>query len=638
MDIKEKGQKIQEPQENKIMLIDGNSLLFRAFYALPLLNTKEGIYTNGVYGFMTMFNRVMKMEAPTHVVVALDKERKSFRNEIYGDYKGHRSNAPEELAGQFSLLREVMSAAGIPWIEAEGFEADDIIGTLSALSEQRGMKCVIVTGDADALQLVSPEVSVLMTKKGISAVELFTPREVKEKWEVDPPNMIDIKALMGDSSDNIPGVPGIGPKTAVNLLKEFHDIENLYNNLNQVKNAKLKEKLSTYKDQAFLSYSLARIDRHIELDCKLENMRCKIPDEYKLRDLYGRLEFTSLLKKLPLPENDENEALKPPDNATIVLEDREAVTKLAAECVGEETAVFLEADNVHPMWATVSDIFIELREKVYSIHIGADGQERWGWARSFFENDNIKKYTHNAKFIQVLLLRHGIKLQGIAGDTMLLAYVDDPAFNCDQLSNTIYKYTQKQIPLQRPDLKVLNLKTLYNKILEQIDESLKKLYLEVEMPLSSCLAHMEFAGIKVERDVLQKLSRELAEGILQSEEYIFKMAGRAFNISSPKQLGEVLFEDLGLRKIKKTKTGYSTGAEVLEELFFDHDIIKPIIDYRLLSKLKSTYVDALQNLIHPDSGRVHTIFKQAQTTTGRLSSIEPNLQNIPARMEEGRKI
>jgi DNA polymerase-1 len=245
---------------------------------------------------------------------------------------------------------------------------------------------------------------------------------------------------------------------------------------------------------------------------------------------------------------------------------------------------------------------------------------------------------HNAKFIQVLLLRQGIDLQGAVGDTMLLAYVDDPAFNGDLLSNTIYKYSKKQVPLQRPDLQVLNLRALHNEIFEQINEGLQKLYFEVEMPLSSCLAHMEFSGIKVEGNVLKDLSRDLAEGILKNEEIIFKLAQQEFNISSPKQLGEVLFEDLGLRKIKKTKTGYSTGAEVLEELFFDHDIIKPIIDYRLLSKLKSTYVDALQKLIHPDSGRVHTIFKQAQTTTGRLSSIEPNLQNIPTRMEEGRKI
>ncbi|MDR1159762.1 MAG: DNA polymerase I, partial [Syntrophomonadaceae bacterium] len=364
MSVKEKEDHFQKTPPNKIMLIDGNSLLFRAFYALPLLSTREGIYTNGVYGFMTMFNRVIEMEAPTHVMVALDKERKSFRNELYKDYKGHRSSAPEELAGQFSLLREVMSASGIPWLEAEGFEADDIIGTLSAWGEQQGMECVIITGDADAFQLVSAKVSVLMTKKGISTVELFTPKEVKEKWEVDPPNMIDIKALMGDNSDNIPGVPGIGPKTAISLLKQFHDIENLYNNLDELTNAKLKEKLSTYKEQAFLSYDLAKIDRHIELNCELENMRRKIPDEQKLRDLYIRLEFTSLLKKLSLPENDENEALRIPDHTAIVLEDREAVAKLTSECMGKETAVFLDADNVHPMWAKVSDVFIELNEEV----------------------------------------------------------------------------------------------------------------------------------------------------------------------------------------------------------------------------------------------------------------------------------
>lgn len=627
-------------RKKKVMLIDGNSLLFRAFYALPLLQTKEGIFTNGVYGFLTMFNRVMEQEQPTHVLVALDKERASFRNEIYDAYKGHRSNAPDELVGQFALLREVLTVAGIPWLEVGGYEADDIIGTLSAYSEKQEVDCIIVTGDGDALQLVSEKVSVLMTRKGITSVERYTPETVREKWEVDPPYMIDIKALMGDSSDNIPGVPGIGPKTAIKLIKEFKDITSLYEHIDRVSNQKQQGKLTDYKEQAFLSYQLAAIDRKMDLPFGMEGMCPKEPDRQQLAALYKKLEFHSFLKKMAAEAAIEPELVLVPVQETdvTVLYDQERALELTQFCSGKKIGLYLAVDNIHPMWVETQDVYLEVDREVYQLHIPAGAPERWTWLKTLLEDDHIDKYLHNAKYAQVLLLRYGITLRGIAGDTMLLAYVNDPAFNGDQLQAALVKYLNLDVPSQRPDQMVLHLRSLYAFFQECLNDDLKQLYNGVEMPLSSVLADMEFTGIKVDRATLADLSSALSRGIAQCEEYIFQLAGRRFNILSPKQLGQVLFEDLGLRKVKKTKTGYSTGAEVLEALYDDHEIIPIILEYRQLSKLKSTYADALQAMIHPVSGRVHTIFKQAQTTTGRLSSIDPNLQNIPIRMEAGREI
>lgn len=623
----------------KLMLIDGNSLLYRAFFALPLLHTRDGIYTNGVYGFLTMVNRVLAEQQPTHVLVAFDKERASFRNEVYADYKANRSAAPDELSGQFALLREVLEALNLDFLEMQGYEADDLIGTLSRMAEEAGIDTLILTGDRDSLQLVSDKVTVLLTKKGITEMETYNPEKVKERWGVEPEQLVEVKGLMGDSSDNIPGVPGIGEKTAIKLIKEFGSLENLYDHLEAVSGKKVAESLSQYREQAFMSRELGRIVRDIDIKCELDDYRRKAPDLKTARELFSKLEFNSLLQAL------EEKAAEQPVaywDDTVILEELsdadQAANFIASLQENQLTAVWIEADYHHPMWAKLQGLYLATEGAVYHLEVGEKSTYKLEWLRPYLEAEYLPKVFHNAKYAQVLLKRYGIDLQGIKGDTLLGAYVFDPTFDGEQLTPTVQKFLNRTLAPNNHALLASQILPLWDSIGEQLTEDQKELLLKVEMPMSAVLAEMEFAGIKVEKPTLAEISEELSSGIERSEAQIYELAGQDFNINSPRQLGKVLFEDLGLRVVKKTKTGYATGAEVLEELFDEHPIIPLILHYRQLTKLKSTYVDALQELIHPDTGRVHTIFKQAMTATGRLSSVEPNLQNIPIRFEEGRRI
>jgi len=625
--------------KNKFMVIDGNSLLYRAFYALPLLQTSQGVYTNGVYGFFTMFNRVVAEEQPSHIVVALDKSRDTFRRKIYTDYKGNRSAPPDELKGQFELLREVLKARNIVYLEADGYEADDIIGTLCRQAEDAGMESIIVSGDGDTMQLVSEQVNVLMTRKGISEIEKYDPARVKDKWEVMPDKMIEIKALMGDSSDNIPGVPGVGAKTAIKLVKEFGSLENLYENLDKVKGKKLVEKLKDNQDKAFMSRKLGTIVTDIDMEVKMDDYLRKEADRETLKKLYKELEFNNFLKALEDRKGEstgDKESLDRPD--TIEISSALQVEKLLEIAEREGIALLIQSEKQHPMWADLTGIYFYPGSSVYYCNLNESTLEKIAMIKPLLESESIDKYVHNAKFAQVILKKYGVKIAGIAGDTMLMAYVIDPSFEGDKLSAAIFRYLNENIKQDDYVLLVSRIKELFDMMSGMAADELKSLYYEMELPLSSVLADMEFAGIRVERGILSEISTELAERIAKDEQKIYELAGAEFNINSPKQLGKILFEDMGLRVIKKTKTGYSTGAEILQQLFDEHEIIPLILNYRQLSKLKSTYADALQESIHPESGRIHTILKQAQTATGRLSSIEPNLQNIPARMEEGRRI
>lgn len=623
-------------EKEKFMLVDGNSLLFRAFHALPLLHTREGIFTNGVYGFLTMFNRVVAQEKPDFVLVAFDKSRKTFRSDTYEDYKANRSEPPEELRGQFDLVRQALSALGVRWMEVEGFEADDIIGTLSKQAESQGIKSVIVTGDGDALQLVGLNTQVLMTRKGITDMEKYDVNKVIEKWEVRPELMIEIKALMGDASDNIPGVPGIGPKTAIKLVKEYHDLDNLYANLEAVNNARLRNKLIQYRDQAYLSRHLATIIRDMDIACDLESFRPGKMDREAVVQLFRKLEFFSLIKSLP-SDDVEMEVGISEDPEVRILRTADEVFSLWRRASGKSIGLILVSDYHHPMWAHLQEVFVELDEIVFRIPMDLD-LHALEWLRPMLESEDVVKIVHNAKSSEVLLMNQGVSLRGVAGDTLLLAYVNDPSFAGDDLCAILLKHLNLQIAKERNDLQVFYLQKAFQHMKEETPAELIDLLNNMEMPVSTILARMEYCGVKVEKHTLVSLSAELGERICQAEQQIHKLAGHDFNINSPRQLGEVLFENLGLRVIKKTKTGYATGAEILEELYDDHEIIPHILNYRQLAKLKSTYVDALQGLIHSRTGRVHTIFKQAQTATGRLSSVEPNLQNIPIKMEEGRRI
>ncbi len=623
--------------DQKLMLIDGNSLLYRAFYALPLLHTGEGIYTNGVYGFLTMYYRVVAEQKPTHIVVAFDKSRQTFRSDIYNDYKANRSAPPDELSGQFQLLRDTLGALNVDYIELDGYEADDLIGTLSKQADEAGLETVILTGDGDSLQLVSDRVKVLMTRKGISEMDLYGPDQVQQKWEVEPAKMIEIKALMGDASDNIPGVPGIGPKTAIKLIKEFGTLDNLYANLEQAGNPRMVEKLVTYRDQAFKSRELATIIRDLNLNCCLEDFQVKEPHREQLIELYRRLEFKTFLKSLQESGTTGRE-IDAGEVAVQELGSQAEVEEFLQAIAPAGVAIYLEADYHHPMWSKLTALYFEHEERVYRLQVTEKDRLALEWVRPLLETPDTPKYMHNAKFAQVLLWRYGITLRGVKGDTLLAAYVDDPAFEGDALKTILFKYLNINVAGEDSAGLASLLRKLCAALEEKLSAEQKKLLEEVELPLSNVLAAMEYTGVRVDRATLQAISEELAGGISRDESRIFELAGTSFNINSPKQLGEVLFEKLGLRVIKKTKTGYATGAEILEALYEDHPIIPYILDYRQLTKLKSTYADALQGLIHPETGRVHTIFKQAQTATGRLSSVEPNLQNIPIKMEEGRRI
>lgn len=624
--------------QSKLMLIDGNSLLYRAFFALPLLHTREGIYTNGVYGFLTMVNRVLAEQQPTHVLVAFDKDRHTFRNEVYAGYKANRPDTPDELSGQFALLRKILEALNLDYTEIEGYEADDIIGTLSRMAEEAGMETLILTGDRDSLQLVSDKVTVLMTKKGITEMETYTPEKVKERWGVSPEQLIDVKGLMGDSSDNIPGVPGVGEKTAVKLIQEFGSLENLYDHLESVKGKKVVERLSQHREQAFMSRKLGRIIRDIDMQCSLEDYRRKNPDLKTVRELYHKLEFNSLLQSLE-EKIDQPQAYWDDKVVAEELKDEDQTARfIAALGENQNTGVLIAADYHHPMWAKIQHFYITTGDKVYHLEVGEKTTYKLEWLRPYLEAPYLPKVFHNAKFAQVLLKRYGIELQGIKGDTLLGAYVYDPSFDGEQLVFTVQKFLNRTIEKDNHLKLASQILPSWETILERLTLDQLELLIDVEMPISTVLADIEFAGVKVEKEILEEISAQLAAGIERNEAEIYNLAGQEFNINSPRQLGKVLFEDLGLPVIKKTKTGYATGAEILEQLHDVHPIIAEILNYRQLTKLKSTYVDALQELIHPETGRIHTIFKQAQTATGRLSSVEPNLQNIPIRMEEGRRI
>lgn len=622
-------------KERMVVLIDGNSLVYRSFFALPLLRTKNGVFTNAVYGFLNMLFRVMKDFNPEYLVVAFDKSRITVRNQEFTDYKAHRQPTPPELREQFPIVREILSALDVSWMEIEGYEADDLIGTLSKQAQEKGIPCVIVTGDQDALQLAGGGVDVLLTKKGITEMERYTDELVMERWEVYPHLLTDVKGLMGDASDNIPGVPGIGKKTAIKLIRDFGPLDELYTRLDEVKPQRIQDLLRDNRDTAFMSKSLATIIRDLELPQTFDDFHYAHPQKSRLMELYRELEFNTFVQNLAqMTSGDEaltQDAILDEQTVGEVLPFALAADSILA---GEEIAVYAVASHKHPMWSEISKLYFWIKDSGYVL----DGQELKA-AKPILEHPGIKKYLHNAKAVQIMLARVGITLRGVAGDTLLLSYVVYPSFEGESLAQHVFHYWGRNLDeIVRPEQAVSEIRSLHQFLSEKLDEELTLLYREVELPLSDVLGRMELAGVLVNGTTLAALSREMGERIELTGGQIYEYAGEPFNINSTKQLGAVLFERLGLPALKKTKTGYSTNAEVLEQLYDHHPIIPLIMDYRTLVKLKSTYVDALQEYIHPDTGRVHTIFKQAVTATGRLSSVEPNLQNIPIRMEEGRRI
>jgi DNA polymerase-1 len=643
---------VTKQSEEKLLLVDGNSLLHRAFYALPQLLNRQGMVTNAAYGFTNMFLKALADYKPSHVVVAFDKGRVSFRHELFEAYKGTRKATPEDLRPQFAMTKRILRAMRIPVCELDGYEADDIIGTLSAQAEAKGWFTVILTGDQDMLQLVAQNTIVIITKKGMSDIVEMGLKEINKNFGLNPQQLIDIKALVGDVSDNIPGVPGIGEKTAVKLIQKYHHLEDLLQELEQVPSAKLQESLKENREQVLLSKQLATINRHVELPLTLNQCAYQEPDHQELIQVFQELDFRTLIKTVL--EEKRNLSQK---NTYASLNFFEEDYSLSIEEL--KNTLYSRKNNEISLYLMLSETNY-LRAKVVAMGLAwsennsgglfieemtpAEQEYCWQFLRQILGETEGKIFIHDAKEAIVLLRRHGIDIKAQVFDTKLAAYLLNPSAPNFDLSGVSLEYLNKPvIPGEKPALMaakyaeaVHDLALSLPKKLEM--DGLNDLYYQVELPLINILAEMEWVGVTLDKEQLANMGMELGEHLELITGEIFALAGEEFNINSPKQLNVILFEKLGLPANKKTKTGYSTNAEVLEELASHHQIVAKILEYRGLMKLKSTYIEGLQHLMHPVTGKVHTTFNQMVTATGRLSSTEPNLQNIPIRIEIGRRL
>lgn len=630
----------------RFMILDGSSLLFRAFYALPLLTSPTGEYTNAVVGFSNMLQKMIAEYKPDCMVVAFDKSRHTFRTEMFADYKGNRDKAPEEFSAQVPLLREFLEGWGIPFLEMDNYEADDIIGTLSKRAEEAGgYEVLIVTGDRDALQLVSKDVNVLYTRKGISDIVRYDEAAFKEKYGFEPIRLIDLKGLMGDSSDNIPGVPGVGEKTATKLLLQFGFLEDVYAHIDEVSGKKLKEKLTENQAQAELSKKLATIERNAPVEFT--------PEEYAITPDHER--FFAFCDKYGMRSARQGFEKLYPAQGTLLLElgTEETEQKPKAARIADRNEAEVFADKLRkasaPAFCGVYEGKVpHLKLRALGLSTGDEnavvesGSEAWDILYPLLEDASLRWVTIDLKsFFHV-----GGSREAHVEDVQLAAYLADPSIGTADVEQlrSIWLPSASAISADEDETeKAAEGAGIVSKLWPVIFEKLKgydmeKLYNDMEKPLVAVLAEMEENGIYVNRDRLSAQAEAVGKKLLDLEQEIYTLAKHSFNINSPKQLGEVLFDELGLPAQKKTKTGYSTNAEVLNSLRYVHPIVEKILEYRLWMKLKSTYLDSIGELIDSETKRVHTTFNQMVTATGRLSSSDPNLQNIPVRKEEGRII
>ncbi|WP_188206390.1 DNA polymerase I [Alkalibacillus aidingensis] len=631
-----------------LILIDGNSILYRSFFALPLLSNDQGVYTNAVFGFTKMLLKVLKENDPSHVLVAFDAGKTTFRHETYKEYKGGRQKTPPELSEQFPIMRELLDAFGVKYYELDQYEADDIIGTIAKQANESNLKTTIYSGDKDLLQLASEHTTVSLTRKGISEIEEYTPSSLKDRMEISQDQIIDLKALMGDKSDNIPGVPGVGEKTAIKLLKQFGTLENIYENIDDVSGKKLKENLIAHKDDALMSKELVTINQESPVELTLEDLAY---DGYQAHDVVSAFKaygFQSLMNQV---EGEETE---------VELEeiDYEVVGQINKDMLhGEDNILIMEmlSDNYH-----LGDIIgFSLINKQGKYFIPTEVATESDSFKSWLTDESSSKIVFDQKGLSVALKWRGLNVKGITFDLQLASYIVNPSNSDHDLpaiangygitdvsyDEEVYgKGAKQQIPpedtyQEHVVRKGIAAQKLYDRLTDELKNNEQEdLYYQLEMPLSEVLADMEFKGVKIDVDRLNDMREELQGRLEAIEQKIYELAGGSFNINSPKQLGKVLFEDLQLPVIKKTKTGYSTSADVLEKLQHEHEIVEQILLYRQLGKLQSTYLEGLLKVVHKDTHKIHTRFNQVLTQTGRLSSIEPNLQNIPIRLEEGRRI
>ena len=634
----------------KLMALDGNSLINRAFYGVKPLNAPDGMPTNAIYGFLNILLKLLEEESPDALCVAFDMKGPTFRHEQFEGYKAQRKGMPDELAVQMPALKEVLDAMNVARRELQGWEADDLLGTMAAQADQQGWETVIVTGDRDSLQLITEHVRVKLvsTRMGQTTTREMTPESFYEEYGFEPRRLIDLKALMGDASDNIPGVPGIGEKTALDLLRRGETLQQIYQNMDGLELKQgVRRKLTEGRGMALLSYDLATIRCDAPLDFKPQDALLKKPDEPRLYQLFVRLGFQKLIDKMGLSAQGVQNARRPECPAEMIADDAQADALLERLRGGQPCAVFAAPGTDAAAVACNGRCFVALR----GVLSGYDG-----FLSALFAPD-IAKTVHGWKNLYAGLLREGVDGQGVGFDTELAAYLLDPnagsyalerlalselgyelppaaGFSPDALSplgdrqgaaDTLAAYAAAVLALadrQRPRLQ---------------EWGMMPLLLDIELPLSPVLARMEREGMALDRTQLADFGKTLTARVGELEREIHGYAGESFNIGSTKQLGAVLFEKLGLKVIKKTKTGYSTDAEVLEKLRGSHPIIGCILEYRTLTKLTSTYVDGLLKVVGED-GRVHTTFQQTVTNTGRLSSTDPNLQNIPVRSELGGQV
>lgn len=633
-------------------MIDGNSLSFRAFYALPLLSNKAGIHTNAILGFAKLLEKIIREEQPTHFLVAFDAGKTTFRHSKYSEYKGGRQKTPPELSEQFPYIRQLLDAYHIKHYELENYEADDIIGTLSKEADQNDFETIIVTGDRDLTQLATQNVTIYYTKKGVTDVDHYTPEFIAEKYNgLKPIQIIDMKGLMGDSSDNIPGVAGVGEKTAIKLLNQFDSVEGVYENIDKVSGKKLKEKLELSHEDALMSKELATINRHSPIEVTLSDTKLSdIKDNHEKIELFKKLEFKQLLADI------DNEASEFEQEQKQVSFDILPTFEYVDFNHLDEAVIHFEIDGSNYLKDDILKFGFYDKERY--IVVDADNIKDYPELIKWLENENSKKVVYDAKKTFVIAHRLNITIQNIVFDAMLASYIIDPSRTIDDVYSVVTNYHQTYVKedvsiygkgkkRQVPNAEILNthiasitksidaVKPLMEKELESHQQM--NLLKDLELPLARILSKMEEIGIYTDINDLQRMQQELQEKLELLVQRIHDAASEEFNINSPKQLGVVLFETLKLPVIKKTKTGYSTAVDVLEQLQNEHPIINDILEYRQLAKLQSTYVEGLQKVISNDK-RIHTRFNQTLAQTGRLSSVDPNLQNIPIRLEEGRKI
>ena len=632
---------------DKIILLDGNSLSYRAFYAMPALQNKNGLYTNSVYGFTLMLERMLEDIKPKYALVAFDKGKQTFRHKTYQDYKGTRDKTPSELVEQFGYVRELLDSYGIKYEEHFDYEADDIIGSYAKLAEKAGLEVIIISGDKDLTQLASDNITIYYTKRGVTEVDHYTPEFINEKYGLSPEQIIDMKGLMGDKSDNIPGIAGIGEKTAIKLLAEYKTVENVLDNIDNISGKKLKERLAEGKEDALLSKELATIFTEVPVENKLEDLTFS-ENRSKKKELFEKLEFVSFLKKLA--ENDDVDVdAKEEKELEIINADEKT------ELSFENSSLHIECFTEDYHNSDVVNIAVYKDENVYIF--SEDNFFENKFVRNYLESD-AEKVVYDYKKILYIAKRNGISdIAGNVFDVKIAAYLLDVTVkteldkivfntlgNIIKSEEEIYgKGVKRTLPtneilypyLAQVVKSIFDLKEIQSARLKE--ENMDSLYKNIEIKVARVLANMEFEGIHVSKKALEKMSDELDERIKILEASIHTLAGSEFNIASPKQLGIVLFEDLGLPPVKKTKTGYSTSVEVLEQLQHSHEIIPLIMEYRVLTKLNSTYAKGLVKDI-TRKGKIHTRYEQTLTQTGRLSSVNPNLQNIPTRIEEGKKI